>query len=87
MNSPRVLAAAGSWGAILTVTILAMSVLLRLGTEMKAGVAVSTLPADVEQCARVAHRIAAGGVGLAAALAFVAAWRGGSRGDRVAVGW
>ena len=87
MNPPRVLAAAGLWGAILTVTILAMSVLLRLGTEMKTGVAVSTLPADVEQWARIAHRIAAAGVGFAAALAFVAAWRGGSRHARVAVGW
>ena len=78
MNAPRTLAATGLWGALLTIVILAMSVLLRLGTQLEAGEGVSTLPAGVETWARVAHRVAAMGVGILAALAFVAAWRGES---------
>lgn len=76
MNTRRTLSIAGLWGAALTLVILAMSVLLRLGTQIDGGEAVSTLPAGVETWARVAHRIAAMGVGVLAALAFVATWRG-----------
>lgn len=79
MNAPRTLALAGAWGAALTIVILAMSVLLRLGTQIEAGMAVSTLPAGVEIWARVAHRIAAMAVGVLAALALVSAWRDESR--------
>ena len=64
----------GAWGAALTVVILAMSVLLRLGTRLEAGEAVSMLPAAMEQAARIAHRLAAMGVGLLAALALVQMW-------------
>ena len=76
MNTARTLSAAGLWGALLTLLILAMSVLLRLGTQIGAAEAVSTLPGDVETWARVAHRVAAMGVGVLAALALVASWRG-----------
>ena len=75
MSPGRTLSAAGLWGAILTLVILAMSALLRLGTEIGAGEAVSTLPAGVEQWARIAHRVAAMGVGILVALALVATWR------------
>ena len=75
MNPQRMLGTAGMWGALLTIVILAMSVLLRLGTQMEAGEAVSTLPAGVEQWARIAHRVAAMGVGILAALALVTAWK------------
>jgi heme A synthase len=78
MNAPRTLAASALWGAMLTVVILAMSVLLRLGTQLEAGEGISTLPPGVETWARVAHRVAAMGVGILAALAFVAVWRGES---------
>lgn len=88
MNAPRVLGAAGLWGAALTVVILAMSVLLRLGTQLQDGEAISILPGSLEHWARVAHRVAAMGVGLAAALALVAAWRaeGGARRPTRALG-
>lgn len=75
MSAQRTLATAGLWGALLTAVILAMSVLLRLGTHIEAGEAVSTLPPSVEQWARLAHRIAAMAVGLLAALALVAVVR------------
>ena len=82
MNAPRVFGVTGVWGAAFTVVILAMSVLLRLGTQLQGGEALSTLPAGLEQWARVAHRVAAMGVGMLAALAFVAAWRGESSAPR-----
>ena len=75
MNASRVLAASGLWGALLTVVILAMSVLLRLGTQLHGGEALSILPPALEQSARIAHRAAAMAVGILAALALVAAWR------------
>ncbi|MEO5677690.1 MAG: hypothetical protein ABIQ84_09085 [Usitatibacter sp.] len=75
MSPGRTLATAGLWGAILTLVILAMSVLLRLGTELNAGEAVSTLPAGVEQSARILHRVAAMGVGILVAWTLVATWR------------
>lgn len=71
MNRERMAAMAGLWGAILTAVILAMSFLLRLGTRIEADVAFSVLPLDVEQWARLAHRIAAMAVGILAALALV----------------
>ncbi len=76
MNAPRVMAAAGLWGALLTLVILAMSVLLRLGTQLQGDEAITMLPEGVERWARIAHRVAAMGVGLLAALALVTAWRG-----------
>jgi len=72
MSRERLVATAGLWGAALTAVILAMSFLLRLGTRIEADAAFSILPADIEQWARVAHRIAAMAVGLLAALALVA---------------
>jgi len=75
VNARRTLAVVGTWGAALTVLILANSVLLRLGTVIQAESAVSILPAGVEQGSRIAHRLAAMGVGILAALAFVVAWR------------
>jgi len=65
-------ATAGLWGALLTAVILAMSFLLRLGTRIEADAVFSVLPADVEQWARLAHRVAAMVVGILAALALVA---------------
>lgn len=75
MSSPRALSRIGWWGAALTIVILAMSVLLRLGTELEGGAAVSTLPPGVEEWARIGHRLAAMAVGVLAALALVTAWR------------
>lgn len=75
MNAPRSLAVTGVWGAALTLVILAMSVLIRLGTRIDGGEAVSVLAPDVETAARIAHRLAAGGVGILAAWALVAGWR------------
>lgn len=77
MNAARVLGLAGLWGALLTVVILAMSVLLRLGTSLETGTAVSTLAPGLEQGARIAHRVAAMAVGVLAAVALVAALRVG----------
>lgn len=65
----------GLWGAPLTVVILAASALLRLATQFEGGEAVSTLSANFEQAARMAHRLAAAGVGLLAAWAFITAYR------------
>lgn len=72
MNRERMVATAGLWGAILTAVILAMSFLLRLGTRIDADVAFSVLPPDMEQWARLAHRVAAMAVAILAALALVA---------------
>ena len=73
MNAARVLPRVGLWGALLTVVILAMTVLLRLTTRLEGAEMVSTLAPDVTQWVRLIHRVAAGGVGVLAALAFVAA--------------
>jgi heme A synthase len=75
MSRERMVATAGLWGAILTAVILAMSFLLRLGTRVEADVAFSVLPPDMEQWARLAHRVAAMAVGILAALALVATER------------
>lgn len=72
MSRERLVATAGLWGAALTAVILAMSFLLRLGTRIEADAAFSILPLEVEQWARLAHRIAAMAVGILAALALVA---------------
>ena len=69
------LKAIGAWGALLTVVIIAASALLRLATRFEGAEAFSTLAPAVEQGARIAHRIAASGVGLLAALALYAAYR------------
>lgn len=67
----RLLAAAGTWGALLTVAIVALSALLRLTTRIDAGEAVSILPEAVQDAARLAHRLSAMGVSLLVALALV----------------
>ena len=73
MNARRLLPQVGTWGALLTVVILAMTVLLRLATRIEGGEPVTTLAPDVAQWVRLAHRVAAGAVGVLAALALVAA--------------
>ncbi|MEO5692897.1 MAG: hypothetical protein ABIQ72_07210 [Usitatibacter sp.] len=73
MNAERTFAVAAPWGAGLTIVILAMSVLLRLGTRIDAGEAVSILPSGLEVGARIAHRVAAMSVGILAAAVLVAA--------------
>lgn len=79
MNAPRWLAGVGWTGAALTVVVLAATVLMRLGTRLGAdGAAVSMLPPDLEFWARVAHRAAAGIVGVLAAFALVVVARGGT---------
>jgi heme A synthase len=75
MSAARRFAAIGAWGAALTLVILAMSVYLRLGTRIEADLAASVLPEAWEQGARLAHRIAAMGVGALAALVLVLAAR------------
>lgn len=74
MNAARSFAIAAPWGAGLTIVIVAMSVLLRLGTRIDAGEAVSMLPSGLEVGARIAHRVAAMGVGILAAWVLVAAF-------------
>ena len=69
------LALAGAWGAGLTVAIIAASALLRLTAVPQGGEMVASLAPAVEQSARIAHRFAAMGVGLLAALALVMAAR------------
>ena len=72
LRAERFLGTVGLWGAILTLGVLAASVLLRLATSLDAaGNAVSQLPETVELLARLAHRIAAMGVTV---LALLAAW-------------
>lgn len=72
MNPARVLPAAGLAGAVLTVVILAMTVLMRLTTGFEDGRAVSTLSPEALFWVRLAHRVAAGAVGIAAAAALLA---------------
>jgi len=67
----RVLAGVGTWGALLTIAIVALSALLRLTTRIDAGEAVSNLPPMVQDAARLAHRLCAMGVGILAALALL----------------
>ena len=64
-------APAGAWGAALTLVIVGLSLLVRLGTRIEAGEAVSLLPAAVEGGVRIAHRLAATGVAIAAAFALI----------------
>lgn len=74
-NALRRLGLIGLWGAPLTVVIVVTSALLRLATQFQGGEPVSTLPGDLEHAARMTHRLAASGVGLLAAFAFVTAYR------------
>jgi hypothetical protein len=68
------LAGAGLWGAILMAAIVATSALLRLATGIdSSGEAAGTLAPAVEAAMRLAHRIAAMGVGVLAAFAAMAA--------------
>ncbi|MGZ5039652.1 MAG: hypothetical protein ACXWHZ_11040 [Usitatibacter sp.] len=69
----RLLAGAGTWGALFTVAIVGLSALLRLTTRIDAGEAISSLPATVQDAVRLAHRVSAMGVAFLAALALVAA--------------
>ena len=65
--SERRLARVALWGAVLAFVVVAASALLRLGTRFDAGGnAVSVLPAALESFARLAHRLSASLVGLAA---------------------
>jgi cytochrome c oxidase assembly protein subunit 15 len=74
LRAERMLGSIGLWGALLTLAVLAASVLLRLATSIDAaGNAVSSLPEAVETLARLAHRIAAMGVTVLALLAAGAA--------------
>ena len=76
MNRERAMSATALTGTLLTAVIVAMSVGLRL----------APLPPDIEAWARIVHRVAAAGVGLAAALAFVVAFgRGTSRSPHRAI--
>ena len=75
MNAPRTFAVAGLCGALLTILILAMSVLMRLGTRIDGGEAVSVLVPGMELAVRAAHRVAAMAVGVLAAWALVTGWR------------
>ena len=69
------LEAAGRWGAILMAAIVATSALLRLATAIDpSGEAVSTLPQAAEAAMRLAHRVAAMGVGVLAAFVAMAAF-------------
>lgn len=64
------LASIGRFGALLTLVVVAASVLLRLGTSLDAGGnASSTLPAPIEAGVRLTHRIAASAVALLALAA------------------
>jgi hypothetical protein len=68
-RATNLLAAAGLWGMLLTVVVLAASVFMRLTTAFDAaGEAVSTLPDAAETFARLAHRIAAMAVSILALL-------------------
>jgi len=74
-RTAHTLARVGLWGALLTLAILAASVLLRLTTLIDAdGAAHSRLPELVETMARLAHRIAAMGVTVIALLAAMIAF-------------
>ena len=73
MNAARILPRVGACGALLTVVILAITVLLRLTTRLEGGEMVSALGPEVGEGARIVHRIAAGAVGVLAALALVTA--------------
>ncbi len=58
-----------AWGAVLTLVILASSVLLRLATRIDdSGTAFTVLPESMELTARVAHRLSAMAAGLLAIL-------------------
>ena len=60
----------GTWGAILTLAVVAASALLRLATSLDAaGSAASILPPAIESLARLAHRASATGVAILALLA------------------
>lgn len=66
----------GAAGALLALLILAASMLLRLATVFDAqGHASSTLPALVEQSARLLHRLSASGVALLALWAVLLCWQ------------
>ena len=66
----------GAAGTILAFVILAASMLLRLATVFTAdGRVVSTLPPEVENVARMLHRVSASGVALLTLCAVVLCWR------------
>ena len=65
----------GTCGAVLALTILAASMLLRLTSHFGSdGQVISTLSAIVENTIRMAHRLAASGVGLLALGAVFLCW-------------
>lgn len=66
----------GAVGALLALLILAASMLLRLATVFDAqGHASSTLPALLEQSARLLHRLSASGVALLALWSVLLCWQ------------
>ncbi len=74
-RATRLLGRVGHWGALLTLAILAASVLLRLSSFIDAdGVAHSRLPGAVETVARLAHRVSAMAVSVLALLAAMIAF-------------
>jgi heme A synthase len=73
--SVRALRWIGALGAVLALTILAASILLRLTTVFGSdGVPLSVLSADTENAIRMVHRLAASSVGLLALAATLLYW-------------
>jgi len=66
----------GAVGAVLTFTILAVSMLLRIATVFtEDGRAISTLPPEVENAARLLHRVSASGIALLTLCTAALCWR------------
>lgn len=71
----RMMLVIGTAGSALALIILSVSILLRLTTMFTTdGHTFSTLPAVIENAARVLHRLAASGVGLLALWVTVLCW-------------
>ena len=74
-RAARLLRRVGHWGALLTLAVLAASMLMRLTTAIDAeGAARSGLPEAIEAAARLGHRLAAMGVSVLALLAAMIAF-------------
>lgn len=66
----------GAVGTVLAFTILAVSMLLRIATVFtEDGRAISTLPPEVENAARLLHRVSASSIALLTLCAVVLCWR------------
>lgn len=67
--------AIGAFGAVLALTILGASILLRLNTHFGPdGVPMSILPSEYENTVRMVHRLAATSLGLLALAAAILCW-------------